>query len=88
MTLLPTKAPFDFSSIGNIKTIEDVKQWLLQYSRDFDVWYTKLMDTVVGKTLGESDRYQFIQSGDDLIMQWRNDSGIWVNTNWKLKKPT
>ncbi len=41
MSDLPSK-PHEFSSIGNIKTVEDVKQWLRTYGNDFDKWYTKL----------------------------------------------
>ena len=88
MTKLPKKPPFDFTSIGSIKTVEDVKRWLLQYARDFDIWYVKLMDTVIGNVMAESRRYRFKEDGDDLIVQWRNDSEIWVDTGWKLKKPT
>ena len=86
MTDMPTKAPFDFSTINAIKSVEDAKQWLLQFSRDFETWYAKLMDTVIGSTLAESRRYKFIESGDDLIVQYFNGT-IWINTGWKLKKP-
>lgn len=87
MSKLPTKQPFDFTAIRGIKNIEDAKQWLGTFGRNFESWYTKLMDTIIGKILGESKRYRFIESGDDLIAQWKNDSGIWVDTGWKLKKP-
>ena len=87
MSKMPKKPPFDFASIGSIKTVEDAKRWLEQFARDFDKWYAKLMDTVIGNILAESRRYRFKEDGDNLIVQWRNNSDVWVDTGWKLKKP-
>ncbi len=54
MTDMPSKPPFDFTAIGRIKNIKDVKQWLEQYARDFDKWYKLLYDSIVGGTLAET----------------------------------
>ncbi len=87
MSKLPKKLPFDTTSIRGIKSIEDVKQVLETFFKDFDKLWALMMDSFVGKTLGESKRYRFIESGDDLIVQYFNGS-IWIDTGWKLRRPT
>ena len=42
MSNLPKKPPFDFKSIGSIKSVDDAKKWLEQYARDFEKWYRLL----------------------------------------------
>lgn len=86
MSNLPTKLPFDFVTIRNIKNIKDVVLWLTNFAAAFEKLYAKMHDAFIGNILGESRTYRFIESGDDLIVEYFNGSQ-WVETGWKLEKP-
>jgi len=83
---LPTKLPFDWSAIRAIKSVDDVRQFLTNFSRDFDKLYGKMHDAFIGNIVAESRNYRIIESGDDLIIEYFNGSQ-WTDTGWKLEKP-
>ena len=80
MANLPKKLPFDFTSIRGINNIEDMKQWLEHFSRDFDKLWVLMMDTFIGKTVAESRNWRLIEDGDDLIVQ-RKVGGTWTDAD-------
>lgn len=42
---LPKEIPIDRASLRNMKTTDDVIQWLGRFVQDLDEWYVKIRDT-------------------------------------------
>ena len=80
MSNLPKKLPFDFTAVRGIDNLEDMKQWVETFGRDFEKLWKLMMDTFIGLTLAESRNWRFKESGDDLILQ-KKISGVWTNAD-------